>query len=289
MERTFKTWRDPYGCCFSVSPKEITIRSGVTVLVGCNGSGKTTLLRNIKDELENNNIACSYYDNLTNGGSKRMSSFLYNGDIDLVTSLMSSSEGEGIKINISTALSNLRDFFETGISITESPFLRKACSAITGKERSYNTSEYWLLFDATDSGLSIDNIVELKQLFRKIIELYDNVFILISANEYELTDGMRCFDVNKGKYLTFDNYNSYKKFILNSRKLKDKRTELSAIRLEKKREKEIIKLKTKLDKLIERINNNSRSWLSCDYNDTLRELRGLSVEEASKYPIIERR
>jgi len=47
--------------------------------------------------------------------------------------------------------------------------------------------------------------------------------IVISANEYELANGEQCFDVNLGKYLTFDDYESYKKFILKSRKLKDKR------------------------------------------------------------------
>lgn len=44
-----KTWRDPYDAGFSPTrSKEIELKPGLTVLVGCNGAGKTTLLLNIK-------------------------------------------------------------------------------------------------------------------------------------------------------------------------------------------------------------------------------------------------
>lgn len=40
-ERTINTWRDPYDEGFSTCrSRQITIHSGLTVLVGCNGSGK---------------------------------------------------------------------------------------------------------------------------------------------------------------------------------------------------------------------------------------------------------
>lgn len=52
-ERVINTWRDPYDEGFSTCrPKQITIKSGLTILVGCNGSGKTTLLHNIQSELK---------------------------------------------------------------------------------------------------------------------------------------------------------------------------------------------------------------------------------------------
>ena len=45
-ERIINTWRNPYDEGFSTCrPKQITIRSGFTVLVGCNGAGKSTLLK----------------------------------------------------------------------------------------------------------------------------------------------------------------------------------------------------------------------------------------------------
>lgn len=40
-ERIINTWRDPYDEGFSTCRlKQITIKSGLTVLVGCNGAGK---------------------------------------------------------------------------------------------------------------------------------------------------------------------------------------------------------------------------------------------------------
>lgn len=56
-ERVINTWRDPYDEGFSTCRlKQITIKSGLTVLVGCNGAGKSTLLRNIKSELKKRKI-----------------------------------------------------------------------------------------------------------------------------------------------------------------------------------------------------------------------------------------
>ena len=60
------------------------------------------------------------------------------------------------------------------------------------------------MLDAVDSGLSVDNIVDVKeQLFKTILEYnYGNeIYIVISANEYEMARGEQCFDVY--------NYNFY--------------------------------------------------------------------------------
>lgn len=52
-ERIINTWRDPYDEGFSICRfKQVTIKSGLTVLVGCNGIGKTTMLHNIQSELK---------------------------------------------------------------------------------------------------------------------------------------------------------------------------------------------------------------------------------------------
>ena len=89
------------------------------------------------------------------------------------------------------------------------------------------TKERWILLDAVDSGYSIDNVIELKELFNLI--LYDShklgyeVYIVVSANEYELAADMNCLDVAEGKYVTFDEYDNFKKFILKSREKKNKR------------------------------------------------------------------
>ena len=96
--------------------------------------------------------------------------------------------------------------------------------------------ERWILIDAIDSGYSVDNVIELKDLFNEIIndgkQNYGvDVYIIVSANEYEMASGENCFDVNACKYLKFKDYDDYKKFILHSRELKNKRIEM----VEKKR------------------------------------------------------
>ena len=83
--------------------------------------------------------------------------------------------------------------------------------------------------DAVDSGYSIDNVIELKDLLHMIIDDAKNngieLYIIVSANEYELAADEACLDVTNGKYLKFDNYESFRSFIIKSRKKKNAREE----------------------------------------------------------------
>lgn len=85
-----------------------------------------------------------------------------------------------------------------------------------------------MLFDAVDSGYSIDNIVELKtDLFQTIIQDCKKrnieVYIVISANSYEMASGEQCLDVWSGKYIIFENYEDYRRYILKTRARKNNR------------------------------------------------------------------
>lgn len=99
-------------------------------------------------------------------------------------------------------------------------------------------NDRFLLLDAVDSGYSIDNVIELKELFKLILkdsEEHDvHTYIIVSANEYELANSENCFDVANGKYITFANYEEYRKFILKSRELKNKRIQKAREKREKK-------------------------------------------------------
>lgn len=185
--------------------KNIEIQPGLTVLVGCNGSGKTTLLHQLRHELKNNDITYIDFDNLTNGGSYARSEAGFVGDISFLATSVCSSEGENIIMNIGKVAASI------GSTIRENR----------------DSKELWILLDAIDSGLSVDNVIEIKNLFNLIIEdagkNNTNVYIVISANEYELARGEQCFDVYNGKYITFEDYEAYRKFIIKSRKTKDKR------------------------------------------------------------------
>lgn len=99
-----------------------------------------------------------------------------------------------------------------------------------------DAKEIWLLFDAADSGLSIDNVLELKEVFDLILsdEKEKKIYIIISANEYELASGERCIDVVSGKEVSFQNYEEYKTCILKSRVKKDERIAKAAEKERKK-------------------------------------------------------
>ena len=212
MSRTFKIHKDPYDMNETVYTKgEFMFNPGITVLVGCNGIGKSTLLRRIEAVLEKENVSVMKYNNLVEGGERATSKAMMCGKTKVAATLMLSSEGEQICINLG----------ETAAEIGR--FVRE----------NKGSSEFWLLFDAIDSGLSIDNIEEVKKyLFKTIINDNPNtdVYIIVSANEYEMCRGEKCFDARNGEYIEFAGYEEYRTFILNSRKEKDNRQKKTKIK-----------------------------------------------------------
>ena len=226
MGRKFKTWRDPYDSGFSTCRrKENEINPGVTVLVGCNGAGESTLIHNIKAELKEKNVPTFFYDNEKNGGSNSISeSFFYN-DITFAATAMCSSEGENIQLNLGKIATKLRKFIETGENDRLSDRLAKVFR--DNEEEKITSNERWILLDAMDSGYSIDNVIDMKDFFQLVIDDTKRhgkeLYIIVSSNEYELAHESNCFDVMEGKYISFNNYDEYKKFILKTREKKDKR------------------------------------------------------------------
>lgn len=203
MSRFFKITRKPYDD-FIYKKSDIEINPGVTILTGCNGYGKTTLLQMMKEALHSSKIPVMYYSNEVDGGAVAVSSNLFINDITTAATLMQSSEGEQIYINFGTIASKIGKFIREH------------------KE----DKELWILFDAIDSGLSIDNMIEVKELLFETI-LNDtkgkDVFIICSANSYEMCRDSKCFDVYLGEYTEFKDYEDYRKYILKCRKQKDKR------------------------------------------------------------------
>ena len=210
MSREFKLEKRYYGENYDLYKKKtITINEGLTVLVGCNGSGKSTMLHQIEEQLKKENIPVMSFDNLKDGGSRAISSAGFFNDFDFMATALASSEGENIVLNIGKLASCLRAFIKRGeIAGRKDSFMNgilKAMREENGEEIKEIPNERWLLLDAVDSGLSVDNIVEIKEgLFKTILEDAGDckVYILISANEYELARKENCFDVYNGKYLT---------------------------------------------------------------------------------------
>lgn len=203
--RKFKIYKDycDIGCDIYKN-ETIEIQSGLTVLVGCNGMGKTTLIHQLKSQVKKENIPTISYDNLHEGGDHAKSEAGFRNDWDFVATSLQSSEGENIVMNVGKLASKIGRFVKDN----------------------KGSSELWIFLDAVDSGLSVDNVVDIKRyLFKTIFDDNPNtdIYIIASANEYELARDESCFDVYNGKYIKFKDYEEYRNFILESRKIKDKR------------------------------------------------------------------
>ena len=201
--RTFKIPKKPYAEYQVYKKTTVEIKEGVTVLVGCNGAGKSTLLKRMKDQLEESNIPVTSFNNYSQGGTNGIDKCMFHGDIATGASMMMASEGERIYMNIGLMVSRLKRFFDK------------------------DSKEYWILLDAIGSGMSIDAIIEIRKFFLQIVDELKkkdkNLYIVISTNEYEFcVGGPNTFDVQEGKYINILDYEGYRKFILKTRKQKDK-------------------------------------------------------------------
>jgi hypothetical protein len=184
----------------------VELKPGTTVLVGCNGSGKTTLLKQIEQQCKKNKIPCFKFDNLTDGKEIAKSKALLYGNLNFLSQSLCSSEGENISQNITQCARQIGQFVNKNAS----------------------KKKIFILFDAIDSGLSVDNILETKEyLFKTIIDDCKNnsidAYIIVSANEYEMTRGEQCLTIPNLVYQEFKTYTSYRNFIIASRKKKNKR------------------------------------------------------------------
>lgn len=253
---TINTWRDPYDAGFTTTkPKQVSFQPGLTVLVGCNGAGKSTLLMNIKEEVAEQKLPCHSYDNLVDGGNHLgaiLGGYGEEGDdFALGVSLFTSSEGEEIKGNITRESRLYKSFLELGYYNNRDYKLRRIFKDKDEDEKIISNVRI-LLFDAVDSGMSVDAVIEIKALFDTMMQdaakMGIELYLIISANEYELARGSQCFDVNTGKYLTFADYEEYRDFIIKSRMKKEVRNKKTAERYEKRRQKKIAALQKQYEK-----------------------------------------
>lgn len=139
---------------------------------------------------------------------------------------------QNIVMNIGNLAARLKQFLETGEDPKEKKYNQLAHHFAKaneeGTEEKEIPNERWILLDAVDSGLSVDNVTDIKeQLFKMILgHNYENdIYIVISANAYEMARSEQCFDVYNGKYVKFADYEEYRHFVLKSKEWKRSREE----------------------------------------------------------------
>ena len=203
MGKTFNLTQEPFEKGQKMFKNgSVTINPGVTILVGCNGAGKTTMLRQIEAQLKESGDPYISFDNRHEGGSDAMSRYGFYQQFEELATMFCSSEGEQIMVVLGE-------------------YARK----IGNLARTNRESDIFILLDAVDSGFSIDNIDELKRLlFKTVIEDHPkDVYIICTANSYEMARKEKCIDVMTCDEISFVDYEKYRDFIIKTKKQKEKR------------------------------------------------------------------
>lgn len=188
--------------------KKFDILPGVTSLVGCNGSGKSTFIEHfLIPYLNKHDIEHIDWNDRQKGGYTLMDKFLnFDNNIEGLAAMALSSEGERIVHGISEVLPK-----------------------IGHKVRNSGGKPLVVTFDAIDSGMSVDEIIEIRDLCFDVIlpdaEKYGTLlFIVIAANNYEWCNDPRIHNINitTGNPIEIKSYDDFKDAILKSRATKDR-------------------------------------------------------------------
>lgn len=226
--KTIKIIKNYYNEDYEIfKTNEINIKPGITVLVGCNGYGKTTFLKNIKQQLEEENIPLMSYGDMEDGRDDALSKAFLIEDFALGSTLLQSSEGEKMMINLGGFFEKIYSFLKTGKDdFHKNPF--KSIFEDEEKETE-KSNERFILFDSVDSGTSIDNMIQLLKVLNLIVKdaekLEKELYIIVTTNAYELARNNKCLDVVNGEYITFEDYEEYRNFVLKTSEEKEKRYE----------------------------------------------------------------
>lgn len=173
---------------------QVTFDHGINTIVGKNGSGKSSMINELKDYLRDNKIPAYHYDSVYEG-KDTFGFAMLRGDITTAATHQCSSEGERVIVSYGNKLENIKQFL-----------------------MKHKDDEYvFLLCDALDSGVSINVIKELMDVFELIIQEFPNVVIVNTANNYEFTRDTRCIIAKNGKDIQFKSYEDYVKFICKKR------------------------------------------------------------------------
>lgn len=182
---------------------------GLTCLVGKNGTGKSTLLRSLKHHLQKEEKHFLSYDNYTQGGANAMSKYGFTGKMDLLAAAFCSSEGQQIMLNYGQELAKIGTYIRSALKD--------------------GVTELYILLDALDSGLSIDNIRQIKSVFELILgeDANADIYIIVAANTFELVKDADCVAVSTAEHVKFADYDAYAQFICGKQKRKRKASGLT--------------------------------------------------------------
>lgn len=196
----------------------------ISCFVGCNGSGKTALIKeiqnNICEKFKAREISSDFYRSAFADifGKDKKETSCYYISFDKRTKI-SSSPDDYFK---NAMRENMESTGENIISRLGNQ-LQKLASIISSQK--LKDKKLFIFFDDCDAGTSIDMINDIKDVFslvtndckRNNIEYY----IVITANSYEMCRDLDCISVQDFKHKTFKSYETFKKFVLKTKDVKN--------------------------------------------------------------------
>lgn len=224
----FKVEQYPYDERYKIFSKdEIELEPNkITCLVGCNGSGKTALINNLMNELKLNKakeITTDFYYNtlseiLSGNDPNAYDTYFINFDkVKQVTQSETDYYMNSFKVGFSST--------GEGIIVRYGQIL-KAISMIINNTQTLDLSNktLFMFFDDCDAGTSIDMILDIKKSFEWIIKdcIRHNItfYLVLTANAYEMCKDYNCISVQDFENKTFEDYESFKSYVIKSRELK---------------------------------------------------------------------
>lgn len=170
---------------------KLKLEKGSTILVGRNGVGKSTLLYEIEQFCKKNKIPVYKYDNYHEGGSNAISSYGFYHDFEAIAMTAFHSEGEQIYYNFGRVVEKIGKFV-----------------------REHKEEPFVILLDALESGLDVEGIEQIKEMFSMVEKDAKEPYIVCTANNYGLVHKMRCMNARTFEYLpAFEKYEDFKEFI----------------------------------------------------------------------------
>lgn len=227
MKKKIKLDKEPFGdgrILFDEEELEIE-ENIVTCIVGCNGSGKTTLINYIENSF---------------GGKASNLVFMATNEIGRIFGV--SSEDDELqpivfaRFDKNVDPKSLKDEWMYGarkMMSSTGEYISDRLGRVLGivgsatRIKGIENKELYLFFDDCDAGTSIDMIGEIKNVFGVISNDLKNKgikhYIILSANSFEMAKGLDCVDATTLKHMSFDDYEAFKAFVIESRKEKDER------------------------------------------------------------------
>ena len=197
---------------------KMSLLPGITTLVGCNGIGKTTIIDSIDRFLKSRGTPYLYFNNLGADGGHGI------GNTMLGMALSGMSEENGNTVDLGEAVATWSSSEGEKILSALSRFSRKILNSIKAYA---GYGEFWILFDAIDSGLSVNIIDMIKEnLFNLLLKSVPSdfrLYIVVSSNSWEMSEGTNIFEITSLSYKNIKTYSAFKKSVLKSAQKKAER------------------------------------------------------------------